>query len=504
MHISRIANERGGALVMAMIFITALSIMTLGFMQIATATKENSSSTIVREQAYRMAEASLADFVQRANKAGGVSSVPATATVNYLNDGDSPPNPIMTYGFNNPNTSITSGVYTYYRVICWGTVTGQSAGSGGDSSGNVTRYLEAWVRSKPGAPGAPVGGFPAKAFGKSSASTSGNSSTDSFNSALVDANGVPLSYSQQIAAAPASGNNAAGSLAAFQASPTGGSGNVGSNLTITVNGAYSIAGNLNPGPNQNVGGSPPGPAPSGITGKVIPLAAPIKLPDPTAITTPPASGATVYVNSGNVSASNNGGTAVTMPSVIASTPSTAGTDGKTTIYHVQDLSSGFSVYGNVVIYLDGGVSLSGKNNFVSIYPHATLTIYQSADGSGGLDIHGSPGFQQVDSSGNSLAYQLPNLFNFISSSTGSEGWHGNSDFAANVYAPNAPVDFTGNGNRLGAVIADALAIGGGSTMHEDLNATSPAFATPPTNPLITLTSSREVVPLGSTYVPLQN
>lgn len=516
---SRRQIARGGALVMAMIVITALSLMTIGFMAIATSTKHNTSNAIAREQAYRLAETALADYIQRANQPniGGadkvISSVNGLITVNYL------PN-VMSYTIQWPGSSaipytdpgnpfgtpaIPSTTYQYYRVICYGTVMNQSGGNGGDSTGSVTRYIEAWVRSRPGPPASPTNSFMVNGFGKSSVLTSGNSSVDSFNSSIKDpVTGVPLSYAQQISVAPAAGGFSLGTAGAFHASPTGGSGNLGSDGSITVQGSYSIYGNLSPGPGLTVNGSPPLPKPSGLSGSVVPLSVPISLPDPTVMTNAPASGTPLFVNVSKVSFDNTyGGVPVTMPGLIASPPSVTGIDGQTKVYHVGSISSGFAVHGNVVIYLDGGVSLSGMHNFVSIYPNATLTIYQGKAGNGGFDVHGSPGFQQVDASGNSLAYQLPNIFNFISASSGAEGWHGNSDFAANVYAPFADVDFTGNGNRYGSVISNNLNIGGGSTLHIDLNAQSPVFAVPPGPPTISIGSMREVVPVGpNIYQPL--
>jgi hypothetical protein len=492
-------RERGGALVLAMIFITALSILCIGFMTVAQTSRSSSFNSVANEQALRMAQTAMSDYIQQANQhsVAGLGTLPSfTSSISMTGYTDS------TYTLPIPSDNYPADVVTstdptngfpinYYPMLCTGTALNLAGGTGAVGT-TTTRYLEIWVSVFPGVPGSPSGPFPKAAFGKASAAGFGTPTVDSFNSKLTDPSGNPAGYAYQSTHAPAAGGFAANTIGAFHASATGGSGNVGSNGAISVAGATTVYGNLNPGPGQTVGGSPPAAAPSGVHGQVIPLTATVTLPDPTPLTVPPA------------------GT----PALISSPPSTVGANGATTVIHVSNINNGFAVKGDVTIYLDGDVSLSGAHNYVSIYPGAKLTIYQAA-GSGGLSITGSPGFQQVDASGNSLSEQLPNIFNFVSAAganstsvanvnlanpatahssfSSSQDWHGNSDWASNVYAPFADVNFTGNGQHYGAVIANNLSVGGVSGLHEDLNAQSPAFQNPPTNPLIAVGSVREVV-----------
>jgi type IV pilus assembly PilX-like protein len=138
-------------------------------------------------------------------------------------------------------------------------------------------------------------------------------------------------------------------------------------------------------------------------------------------------------------------------------------------------------YGN--INLSGG----GKNNTLTLYPGVYNVDSISLTGNGQITIAPDPTTGQygpvilnvagsnnnplpIDIEGNAISNPTldPSLVQITYAGTGTVKIAGNGACAAVVYAPNSTVDFKGNGAFYGSVIANQIADVGNGAIHYDL------------------------------------
>ncbi|MGD0092426.1 MAG: hypothetical protein ABSE73_21125 [Planctomycetota bacterium] len=453
--------RRGAVLLLAVIVLTALAILSTAMMRLAVSDTTVTNASEDRQEALNMAKAGLA--MAMAELAAG-KDLDGDGYIGAIGSKDDPLHPgnliegtPHTWGDQHAFYVLKTpeGASTSYTLDAYGIVNRMLVGN----STQVSRHIQVMVAMQNGNPS---GGFPGGAFGKKSLTIDGNSTTDSWNSngipvvdptthvQLTNADGslkyTPATYAQQAAQA-----NFHNMLYPWLG---GTSGNVGSNGTITINGASGdVWGNANYGPapppyDPVTGGTPTisGHLPV-IQGASTALTAPVTLPDPTPLTTPPASlGAAVAL------------------------PSTVGTAGQSTTIRVNGISGSVTINGNVTMYLAGSMTLHGQS-LITVTANSSLTVLQEP-GTYTVDISGSNG-------GVSNLTNIPNNFQFISAATGSESWLGNADWMGTIYAPNAPVTLGGNGQIYGAFVGGALTLHGTPSFHRDQNASSPIFASQP-------------------------
>lgn len=153
----------------------------------------------------------------------------------------------------------------------------------------------------------------------------------------------------------------------------------------------------------------------------------------------------------------------TMPTtgtVITTVGATLGTTGTTTAYRFSgSISSDLTINGNVTLCLTGSglvINITG-NDAITIAPGGSLTIYTDADvklaGKGLINV-GQPKDFQLYGTSTSVT---PQSFQVS----------GNGDFRGCVYAPNADVSLTGNGNASGSVVGKTIHVTGNTTFHYD-------------------------------------
>ena len=120
--------------------------------------------------------------------------------------------------------------------------------------------------------------------------------------------------------------------------------------------------------------------------------------------------------------------------------------------------SKFLVTGDTVLYLPGGMSLSGQAQ-ITILPGASLKVYVN----GPVNLHGN-GVMNLNT--DALHFALHGMPNCTSIDFG-----GNAAFTGTVYAPNAHVQMGGGGNNtydvVGAITARSVGLNGHFNFHYD-------------------------------------
>jgi hypothetical protein len=112
------------------------------------------------------------------------------------------------------------------------------------------------------------------------------------------------------------------------------------------------------------------------------------------------------------------------------------------------------ITGNVTFLDTGTFSISGQG-YVQIMPGASFTMYAG----GSVNVAGNGVINGTGFAGN---------FNVLGlAGSTSMQFAGNADFNATVYAPQADITITGNGEAYGAVIAKSAILNGNATFHYD-------------------------------------
>jgi Tfp pilus assembly protein PilX len=210
-------------------------------------------------------------------------------------------------------------------------------------------------------------------------------------------------------------------------------GDVGTNQNIVISGNTTIFGNALPGTNGTLTES------GGVM--VMGATAPEKAP----VVNPPFEYAppTGLASEGNLKLSG-GTTTLTSGTYRFDSISTSG-------------STTLALSGEVNLYLDGDLSVSGQSQIVLLPPPpAKVNIYQSSAGS--IKVSGGGLVNQTMIPGNMMVY---------SASTTNADISGNSDFFGAVYAPQATFKPSGGSSFYGAFIAGNVQITGGATFHYD-------------------------------------
>ena len=157
--------------------------------------------------------------------------------------------------------------------------------------------------------------------------------------------------------------------------------------------------------------------------------------------------------------------AVTPPAggtVLATLGSSLGADGTTTLWRTQWISEDLTVHGHVTLVLTAGsgveaISLAGHDG-ITLAAGATLSIYVEGDvrlgGNGLLNPNSQPLSVQIWGTNTSPMGQDIQIA-------------GNGALKAIVYAPNASVKILGNGDVMGAIVAEDVDLTGNAAFHYD-------------------------------------
>ena len=119
------------------------------------------------------------------------------------------------------------------------------------------------------------------------------------------------------------------------------------------------------------------------------------------------------------------------------------------------------VTGTCVLYLNGGLSTAGQAE-IYVAPGAYLSVYVN----GAISLTGG-GIVNASQYANELGI-------FGMSGCTSVKLAGNGDFIGTVYAPDADITVTGNGNVIGALTGNSISFKGNGSFHYD-QATLPAI-----------------------------
>jgi hypothetical protein len=205
-------------------------------------------------------------------------------------------------------------------------------------------------------------------------------------------------------------------------------GHIGANGSITVSGQVANYGNANPGPGQTYSSS----GGAYTSGSTTPASTATVLP-PLLPYLPP------IVSSGDFQPASD-------------TTLNSGTYrfNKITLSGSTDLIFN----GNVTIYVDGDVSISGQST-LNMLANSKVKIIQ---GAGSFTLSGGG---LVNTS------QTPNNFSLVSHSTASVTFSGGTNFYGTVYAPKAQFSASGNVEYYGAFVAKTMNISGGARFHRD-------------------------------------
>lgn len=208
------------------------------------------------------------------------------------------------------------------------------------------------------------------------------------------------------------------------------SGNIGTNGNISMSGSVVNYGNANPGVSGNISMSG-GPYVSGSTSNVT---SPIAFTNPTY--TPPIGSMGDFQPSSNTTLATG-----------------------TYRFNKMTLSgsTALTFAGDVTVYIDGDVSISGQA-FLNIPVGSKVKFIQN---SGSFTLSGGG---LVNASLN------PANFSLTSSSSASITFSGNTSFYGTVYAPNAQFSASGNTDYFGAFAASTMNISGGANFHRDEDA----------------------------------
>ena len=113
-----------------------------------------------------------------------------------------------------------------------------------------------------------------------------------------------------------------------------------------------------------------------------------------------------------------------------------------------------AVIGNAVLYVSGSVSVSGQA-FIYIAPGASLTLYVNGSASiGGNGIVNATGLPSQ-----CTLYGMAGCTSFSVS--------GNGAFAGTVYAPDAALSYSGNGDAFGSFTGATISLSGNGAIHYD-------------------------------------
>jgi len=249
----------------------------------------------------------------------------------------------------------------------------------------------------------------------------GNGTTDSYDSASLAVNGAG------VATPPSTFNNYGGNVGT-----NGNETDSGSN--VTINGTLST-------PDAGVGVCTAGNVTaltgklSGITGGLVQLGQPVVMPTPNV----PPPGVTNVNKGGTLAPGNYGDITLSGKDALTLTPG---------VYNINSIAE------------------SGQAS-VSIGPDPITGLYGPVI----INVTGNNQATPIDLSGQGIANPTldPSLMQFIYAGTGTINIVGNGASASVVYAPNATVDFKGNASFYGSVIAAHLKDVGNGAIHYDLH-----------------------------------
>jgi len=166
---------------------------------------------------------------------------------------------------------------------------------------------------------------------------------------------------------------------------------------------------------------------------------------------------------------------VQLPSAVTFLTPTDPPPGATNVTSTQTLAPGnygdINLAGSKIVTLTPGVY---NINSISTTGNAQITIAPDPIthqfGPVILNVTGNNNTTPIDIEGNAINNPTydPSIFQIVYAGTGTIKIAGNGASAAVVYAPNATVDFKGNGQFFGAVIANQIADVGNGKIHYDL------------------------------------
>lgn len=252
----------------------------------------------------------------------------------------------------------------------------------------------------------------------------GNGTTDSYDSSTLTPNGGSI---------PTSSLGTAADPFTLSGGNVGTNGNqTDSGSNVTINGTLST-------PDAGVGVCTAGNVTaltgklSGITGGLVQLGQPVVMPTPNV----PPPGATNVNGGGTLAPGNYGDISLNGKAVLTLTPG---------VYNINSISE--SGQGQLVIAPD---PITGNYGPVII------------------NVTGNGQATPIDLSGNGISNPTldPSVLQFIYAGTGTVNIVGNGASAAVVYAPNATADFKGNAAFYGSVIAAHLKDVGNGAIHYD-------------------------------------
>jgi len=249
----------------------------------------------------------------------------------------------------------------------------------------------------------------------------GNGTTDSYDSSALALNGAG------VATPPSTFNSYGGNVGT-----NGNETDSGSN--VTINGTLST-------PDAGVGICTAGNVTaltgklSGITGGLVQLGQPVVMPTPTV----PPPGATNVNAGGTLAPGNYGDISLGAKDVLTLTPG---------VYNINSISE------------------SGQSQ-LAIGPDPITGLYGPVI----INVTGNGQSTPIDLSGQGIANPTldPSVLQFVYAGTGTINIVGNGASAAVVYAPNATADFKGNAAFYGSVIAAHLKDVGNGAIHYDLH-----------------------------------
>ena len=117
-------------------------------------------------------------------------------------------------------------------------------------------------------------------------------------------------------------------------------------------------------------------------------------------------------------------------------------------------SQSMAIIGNVVLYVNGSVSLGGQS-FIYIAPNGSLTMYIN----GNADIGGNGIVNGTGLPSQCTLYGMPGCTTF--------NIHGNGSFSGTVDAPDAAFSFVGNADAFGSFTGSSISMSGGASVHYD-------------------------------------
>ncbi|HVR83870.1 MAG TPA: hypothetical protein VMU54_06125 [Planctomycetota bacterium] len=410
-------KESGSALLLSLICIIIVGGLAGAYLSLSYGQSKTTFGATQSDMAFHTAEAGIDDAINKMNAyaqaSGSQAGLPQNADFAVI--GTAVASPTGNGTVNLVNGTVNGGTYSVEISPIYagrGTYTLSSTGVHGTSRRGIRTVVH---------PNASGGAFAYGLFGDTGITGSGGIYTDGYSSSkTLPGTSTPESYAQQ-AINTANGKSYADST-----------GSVGTNQSITLSGNATIFGNASPGPNGTVSQSgnvmvqgSTAPAPSTVVNPVVNYAPPSGL-----------------ASQGSLSLNGQGTTTLTAGTYLFDSISTSG-------------QSTLALTGNVTLYLNGDLSVSGGST-LQLNPPANVTIYQSSAGK--ISISGGGLVNQT---------QLASNFQVYSASTTSVDVSGNTDFFGAVYAPKATFKPSGTAAFFGSFIAGNVQISGGATFHYD-------------------------------------